>query len=403
MMIAPERRQAFAREVLGPILADFALRLWIALAAGERQADTKLLFCARGGLRLAMIYERFLAVSGLSSPVVYKPFMISRIAAVRAALVVGCASAYQQIGYELAGGSLADVVRALGGPFSLVGKLCTLEAVPYSEAGLREFLASDAGQPLWFRLHGQAALLREHLALCLEGSSRAVLCDSGLSGSTMQLMQDAVPDVSWSCLLFARANYKRLPTPHFGRTFGVSVQTDAYSPVELRSAILRHWHLLEALLEPDLESVVHFERVGGVPVSNLEVPGWEERVGPRQGEMFAGVLDYITGLPPGQAVVRVLDDVCPAYTRLRTTLTRPCIADAEMFDTGARSLDFGRAHEMTGQVCEPGLRQALRGSLWREGAVALAAPAVRRPVLAAIELLYTARWASRSLRAYRRS
>src|SRR5439155_12082466 len=58
-------RRDFGRQILGPIFADFALKSWILLSQLEHPDDSVLLFCARGGLRLQAIYEKFLAASGL--------------------------------------------------------------------------------------------------------------------------------------------------------------------------------------------------------------------------------------------------------------------------------------------------------------------------------------------------
>ena len=45
--------------MLGPIFAEFALRLWIFLNAVEDPEDTCILFCARGGLRLRLLFSDF--------------------------------------------------------------------------------------------------------------------------------------------------------------------------------------------------------------------------------------------------------------------------------------------------------------------------------------------------------
>jgi predicted HAD superfamily hydrolase len=91
-------RRDFGRQILGPIFAEFALKTWILLSNLEHPEDTVLLFCARGGLRLQTIYENFLAASGLASPIPIQPLMISRIIAVRSALLKGGAAAFEQIG-----------------------------------------------------------------------------------------------------------------------------------------------------------------------------------------------------------------------------------------------------------------------------------------------------------------
>jgi hypothetical protein len=400
MIAHSDDRVAFGRMVLGPIFADFALRLWMLLSGLESKDQAVLLFCARGGLRLRVIYDRFLAASGLASPVATRDLMVSRVIAVRVALSTQCPSAYEQIAYEMGAVSLRQVASAIGGID------CTSAEYddpawgePYSQAGFAKLLASEDGQAVHANIKHQAALFRTHLNDVLGGRTRPILCDTGLSGSTMRLLEDGLPHLHWGCALFARSNYKNLSTSHYSRTAGLSVESDRYSPLDKRTAILRYWHLIESTLEPELSSVSTFTYAGDSVTSNLEIPDWQSRVHPAQGEIFAGVIDYIDGLPKGRAAATILSDVDQAYTRLRQAVIRPTRADVAMLNIGSRSLDFGRTHDMTGPACEPGIRKALRGSLWREGAVSLASASLRWPVLTGIEAAYVARWAFRSLRA----
>jgi hypothetical protein len=391
-------QEDFGRRVLGPIFADFALRLWVFLSNLDQADDCAVLFCARGGLRLKLIYERFLAASELASPVQTRDFMVSRIAAVRSALVANCRSAHDQIGYEMRSRSLREVAVAVGGFDPVTDTaLLPLWEVPYAPERLAEVMSSQAGAAVWASVQQQAALLSEHVEICLGGRQRAILCDTGLSGSTMQLLEGGMPQVSWGCALFARSNYKRMSTAHYQRTFGLSVQADGYSPLNVRSSILRYWHLIESTLEPDLASVTRFDRVNGVPRSNLEIDGWQDKLAPRAGEIFAGVIDYIEALRPRQAASQIAVDVDGAYVALRRAIVWPTPADVDILALGARSLDFGRVGSMSAQVCEPGLRNALRGSLWREGAVTLTLPNLRLPVLACVEAAYATRWAYHAL------
>jgi hypothetical protein len=269
-MITTSDKAAFGEFVLGPLFAEFAVRLWTVQSALQAPDDAALLFCARGGLRLRLMYDRLLDAAGLAPPVLERDLMISRIVAVRAALVRGRESAYEQIGYELGSGSLLDVARAVGGPTYVppVHRSFGWDR-PYDRGAFEQVLSCPEEPGLRKCIEAQTALFRQHLDACLAGRTHAILCDTGLSGSTMQLLEDAMPDLQWSCLLFARANYKRLATPHFPRTVGLVVETDRYCPFDARSALLRHWHLIEATLEPPLKSVSSFAAVDGQVRSNL--------------------------------------------------------------------------------------------------------------------------------------
>ena len=391
----------FGRQVLGPIFAEFALKTWILLSHLEQPDDSVLLFCARGGLRLQAIYERFLAASGLASPVAIRSLMISRIVAARSSLLKGGAAAFEQIGYEFRGRSMRDVARAIGGiePDRDTDASSAIWDAPYSRDGLENLLASPAGHELMSAVLRQDVLFREHLESCTKGRSRAILCDTGLFGSTHQLLEEAFPEKKWSCVQFARANYKRLASPHFGKVMGIATQDDRYSPFDARTSILRYWHLIEATLEPSLPSVRSFTRVDGVARSNLEIDGWSQQIAPEQDETFAGVLDYIGALQPASATGRIMTDVETAFRRLRRAIVWPTRNDASVLDFPARSMDFGKDGHVAVIVRGGGLLKGMQRSEWREGAIAeLAPPPLRLPLLAAVEAAYSARWLYRLIR-----
>ncbi len=211
----------------------------------------------------------------------------------------------------------------------------------------------------------------------------------------MQLLEDGIPDTKWGCVLFARMNYKRFAAPHFARTTGVAVQANSYSPFNARTAVLRYWHLIESTLEPDLESVSTFKRIEGTVRANLESEGWQSKIAPSRDEFLAGVLAYIDQLPTSEAAVRIMKDVGPAYAELRRAVVWPTCHDVEILDIGRRSIDFGRAGKIPVLTETNGILGALRGSLWREGAVAATETPLRWPILGGLEAAYTARWLAR--------
>jgi hypothetical protein len=393
----PAEKIAFGETTLGPIFADFALKLWILLAGLDNVEDTVVLFCARGGFRLKLIYERFLKASNLTGPVTTCNLMVSRIVAVRVALIAGSPSAFEQIGYEMGTASLHEVVRAISGTEPTCADMSVLQR-PYTKAGLVHFLASEEGIATRESIQHQTSLFLDHLNSCMRGRHYAILCDSGLSGSTMQLLKDGIPDINWRCALFARSNYKRFAAPHFRQTIGLAVEADCYSPLNTRTAVFRYWHLIEATLEPAAESVFLFERVNGIVRSNLEVDGWQHRILPAPDEFLAGVLRYIDNLPGSGPVAQIMKDVGSAYAALRRAFIWPTRRLVGVLDTGERSIDFGRTDRRSTLDKKSDMFRAVRDSLWREGAVLSAPRFIHRPFLAGIEAAYIVRWAMRVLR-----
>ena len=65
---APELEQSphtQKRMVLGPLVAEYCLRLWLYLSCASQDGRSVALFCARGGIGQRIAFERFLARTGL--------------------------------------------------------------------------------------------------------------------------------------------------------------------------------------------------------------------------------------------------------------------------------------------------------------------------------------------------
>jgi FMN phosphatase YigB (HAD superfamily) len=392
-------KREFGRQILGPILAEFALKTWVLASNLERPNEAVLLFCARGGLRLKTIYEAFLKAAGLTSPIAFRPLMISRIVALRSSLLRGGASAFEQIGYEFSGRPLREVVRAIAGIdlHEGHGDFASDWNATYSKENLEALMASNGGREFVAAVTSQDNLFRKHLESCSRGSGRTILCDTGLFGSTLQLLDEALPEKDWSCLLLARANYKGFATPHFSKVFGLAVQADRYSPLNLRTALLRHWHLVEATLEPPLPSVRSFTLVDGLVKSNLELDEAAERLAGEQDEIFSGALDYINTLTPNDATFRIMSEVEIAFRRLHSAIVWPTQHDSRLLDFADRSMDFGRDGSVPVIAREGNFLQLVRKSHWRAGVIAaLAPPLLRLPLLALLEAIFVMRWLLRA-------
>ncbi len=392
---ATDGHAAFGARVLGPIFAEFALRLWIFLNSVEDPEEACILFCARGGLRLRVIFERFLKAAGIESPVVTGDLMVSRLIAARAAILDHGISVSKEIEHEFHDSSLLAAAQALTQQTEELGEEWQAAFDAHAFDSLLHANLPESRRLLQ-SIEEQNALFLSHLQHRSGGRRRIILCDTGLYGSTMRWLEHAVPQMKWSCVLFARSNYKRFPAEHFARTRGLSVEQNNYIPANPRTAVLRYWHLIESILEPELPSVKSFQMISGSkePRSNLEIERWEERLYPNDGELFAGVLNYIDQIE-SNALFKIYKDAAWAWRRLRRTIIWPHPSDVSMLEAGDRSRDFGR-NDAIPSVSDAGtrsLRSILRNSFWREGEIAQSYPAARYLLLPFIEGAYIGRWA----------
>ncbi|PWJ55121.1 hypothetical protein SAMN06264364_10442 [Quadrisphaera granulorum] len=398
--------ESFGRDVLGPVVAEFCLRLWTLGTQLERPEDTAMLFCARGGLRMQLAHERFLASSGLPTAVSLRPLMVSRLAAVRPVLVRTpregldhlLPSAAAALAKEFAVLDLGAAVKALSGvgPEQLPAGAAAPLSQPFTPDGLAALLRSPDGALVTEALEEQADLFVEHLRQQLDGRQHALLVDTGLYGTTRDLLAEAGLREQTSCALIARSFRPGTAADH--RTYGLSVTAHDYSLLQRRSVLLRYWHFVEWLFEPPLRSTSRFERrADGRVVADTEVDGWEDLVVPAPGTPFAGVLAYLDALPPAPAEKVVLD-ADRAWGQLHRAVVLPTPDHGWAMSVEARSHGFGREETWT-QPEQRGLLEVLRSDgMWREGEVARSATPLRLPVLLAVEALYGLRNGYRAVR-----
>ncbi|MBI1340466.1 hypothetical protein GC169_09720 [bacterium] len=400
--------EAYGRDVLGPVLADICWMYWSYFSLIPDRHDTAALFCARGGLAMRRAFDRYLERTGLSCPVFKADFMVSRLAAIRLTIVKNPSAAEGELLHEPRLRTHADVAKALSGVDPSKDP-AWLE--PFAMARFEALMrGTESGREVARIVEEQARLLRRHIDDLRGDRTALLLCDTGLFGSTGAFLQAGAPDIDWTSVMIARANYKRLPTRHFDFTIGLAGEEDKYAPWRIRSSMLRYWHLFESLFEPDLESVQLYRETGnGGVICNLETPGWEERLKPTPGGLMAGAMSYLDTLSPetlGDQPARSR----AAWVRLKRSLTRPNRADIAALDVGERSFDFGldasqqvipggasggRARRRPRLAARPGL---IRDAFWREGAIRSLFPVTAPALLAGVEAAHTLRAARQVLR-----
>lgn len=392
---------SLGRSVLGPIVAEFCLRLWNLASQFDKPDDAAMLFCARGGLRMRLAYERFLTSAGLESPLPHHSLMVSRAAAIRPSIGQSITdgtplapAAAAAVHYEFSRQSLATAMKALSGvPIDSDDRFWLGATTPEL---LKVALARPDAQGVAAEIVAQGDLFSRHLMHVLGGRTTAVLVDTGLYGTTGQLLAEGFPGLRVTTALMARSYRPLLGAPEIP-AFGLSVQARSYTPGRSRTSLLRYWHFIEWLFEPDVESVKRFDVVDGAVRSNLEVPGWEGRIAARSDSVFDGVIDYLDALPRPVAQT-VLADAERAWPEYRRAVVWPTAAEGHALTVGLRSHDFGRT-DTWGARPWRGPIAALRGStMWREGEIARSGTPLRLPLLAAIEMAYAARVAIGAVR-----
>lgn len=406
--MTPTRHQdgfAIGQNVLGPICADFAVRLWLYLRQFSHPEQVVVLFCARGGLRLGSIFRTTLERLELSSPVRTEDFFVSRLVAARLALSTTGQVARQEIGREFEGRTLGTLVSALA-PHAVDDPGTDVDPDadrPFTLDALDRLLDPRASHPsavrFQARLREQNTLFSTHVDTVAAGATELILCDTGLFGSTLRLLREAMPAKHWSAAQFARSAYKPFDRGHFDRTVGLSVERDAYAFTDPTTIALRYWHLFESLFEPGLPSVESFARPvddAGPVLSNLQVEGWQQRLQPAANEpLFAGITAHLAALAAKDAPALALRAES-AWRTLGRLVRYPDRRTAAALNVGAREVNFGQSRTISilapsGPGSLATRLAGIRASAWREGYCAQAFGPVAAPFQWGLELLHRCR------------
>ena len=389
----PARAQK--RMVLGPLVAEYCLRLWLYLSCASGGDGSVALFCARGGIGQRIAFERFLARTGLKLEMRRENLLVSRVIASRGAVLSQSPAASDALAYEFKGGSLRDAAEALAGQPLTLG---TDWDEPFDAEQFFARLKKDpSAKTLKSILVEQNDLFNQHLERLIGSAKRVILCDTGLYGSTVQLLQAARPDIHFELLLLARCNYRGGDKSHFAQTVGLLSEADRYGLYKRSSIVLRYWHLTESLFELAVPSATTFPPPAElVSLSEGFANSSFAKTDHLVGETFKAASEYLDELTERKFFDRIMTDSIDSWRRLKFIVITPKKPDVDLWATGPRGRDFGRAEtvEAITKLSGPGLMarvRAIRYSRWKEGAIANYLGWFRAPVQWALEAIYLGR------------
>jgi FMN phosphatase YigB (HAD superfamily) len=388
--------------VLGPLVAEYCLRLWLYLSYASQDDRSVALFCARGGIGQRIAFERFLARTGLKLEIRRENLLVSRVIASRGAVLSQSPAASDALAYEFKRGSLRDAAEALA------CKPLTLGAGwdrPFDAELFFALLKEDpSAKALNSILVEQDNLFNEHLEKLIGSAKRVLLCDTGLYGSTVRLLQAARPDIHFELLLLARSNYRGGDDSHFAQTVGLLGEADHYGFNERSSIVLRYWHLIESLFELAVPSATTFPPAAELDVLSVGFANSSfAKTDHLVGESFKAASQYLDELAEGQFFNRIMADSMDSWRSLKFIVITPKKPDVDVWASGPRGRDFGRAETVDAitRLSGPGLMariRAIRYSRWKEGAIAKYLGWFRAPAQWALEAIYLGRSAILVLR-----
>jgi hypothetical protein len=369
------------------------LAIWLYVDQAAQSKAVATLFCARGGIGIHAAFEHVITKLELPAPSRRANIMISRIVAVRAAILSRSLSARDEFTREFQGATIGDAIAAIGDnalqtPASLANRQFCFDT-------FLDYLFSPEGAELLADLVSQNALFERHLSEIAGPADRIILCDTGLYGSTQRLLASTHRSVPIETIHFARANYKRMGEEHFACVAGLLVEQNGYTPQRPQSAILRYWHLIEALFEPAIPSVRRFclAPTGEITADCGDIGNAHTNIASRS-PLMHGVMAYLDTLTR-DAGAALLSNVPHAWRQVRRAIVQPGPHDLIALDVGPRSRDFGRTSCVSdANRSDADLAERIRDitkRLWREGAIAREFPIAKHAILPAIDLVQSYR------------
>ncbi len=390
-----ESQLDFGERILGPIFFEASVLLWAHLSAIPKHERTVALFCARGGLQMHRAFQRVLENCALDLDVLIKDFMTSRLVSAKAAMAYNPDAILDEVGGIYRRTSLRDFLKGFGETEMPDLDWLDERADP---AALRKFFDSHHAEGLKRNLSAHLQLYRKYVAQQAEDASHLVLVDTGFFGTTLCSMAAAFPEYQWSSILLAHVRKPAVARRHPHSLIGLWSDQFGYNPFDRRTALLRHWQLIEVLFEPQLASVQSFREEDGKIISNLETPGWQEQLEADDNPLYQGMMRYLESLKPGDHA-RYQEITEPAWRRLRQACLFPNASDLEALSIPERSLDFGLEghYKVNLATAQAGFLEGvnqIRHSPWKEGAAATAFPSFRLLTNLGVEATYLARFAN---------
>lgn len=381
-----DRRVAFGREVIGPVVAAFLVRLHANARTFEKGSGTKVLFCARAGVRIRKLLDILTSRLGLEPLSTGEDFWVSRLMAAKGAWKSAPHAVSAFLEFEFQNRSHIDFVLAmLRTAPERQAKAAKACRTPETEGGIAAFLNSDDPAARIIREHfdEQADLFGRYLSGLTGPAGHLTLVDTGWQGTTQRFLEHACPGTDIWGLYFGRAGFEHTDRSNWERMIGLVFETDTFDRNQLASAILFHRHLIESVFEPNAPSIEHLEED---PSGKVSAPGaqavLDDPHATDTAPFYVGIRQHLDSLTPDDTLASIERAAAVAERRLAEFIMLPSRDDAKLYLSTDRSADVGRSFRVP-VVLPPEDREGevdschrrIDDALWQPGQIALEYPA----------------------------
>ncbi|MEZ0167566.1 glycosyltransferase family 2 protein [Microvirga sp. TS319] len=377
-------RYNFGRDVLGPVVALYLLRLYGHAVYFEEKLDAKILFMSRAGIRIRRALETFVRSARLKPLTNADYLWASRFLIAKGTWRRSPDQTLQLILSEFPHGTVGDIVNALFRHNGVPSKIATDPALQRPSGDLVSIVGSS--EPLGKTINGalgqDSEAFERYIESLLSHNPRALIVDTGWQATSQRLLAQAFPQADWWGAYFGRI-ISPDPTKNFdpARVIGLMFNAGKYDPLKPETCLVESRHLIESLFEPHAPSVERILINTNGAAQSPEIDAILADAPTKQSDpLFCGVLDYLDELPHGSGIGALTHEAGTCWKQLAEVIIYPTRKNVNMLRSIERSADFGRnlkvpivfAAEDRHQWDKPELR--VKESLWPSGQIALEYP-----------------------------
>lgn len=250
----------FYAEIFGPYFLAWCQRLHSLAEMYSSRGKTKLYFSTRAGYVLYAFFSTYVKQRRLNQTYQCELFPVSRLAAIKA----GFGDEPMWTGHLcngiFFGKTLSYLLTRLGREsesFDLAAYLqlvpATLQEKIITPGVIKEWFEIDAALPVEQQIASYFKQQKMKLDRIInEGDDvNVIVIDSGLYGLTVELLAGLYPHKNVVGAFVYLSNYNKVrPATHLDKCYGLMGEAQKANYKHPHSCVLRHWHLIEELLEP---------------------------------------------------------------------------------------------------------------------------------------------------------
>lgn len=247
-------------EIFGPYFLAWCQRLHSLAEMYGSQGKTKLYFSTRAGYVLYKFFSSYVKQRNINQTYQCELFPISRLAAIKAGFGEEPMWTGHLCNSVFYGKTLNYLITRLGRDSEYFDVSTYLQLVPkklqekiITPGVIKEWFEIDEALPIEQQISSYFKQQKMKLDCIIDSGDdiNVIIVDSGLYGLTVELLAGLYPHKNVIGAFVYLSNYNKVrPVTHLDKCYGLMGEAQKANYKHPHTCVLRHWHLIEELLEP---------------------------------------------------------------------------------------------------------------------------------------------------------